>query len=98
MILKNLWRRKTRTFLTVLGIAIGVAAVVALSAFGEGMANGFERVFSSADADLMVTQADAIIALISSVDESVGDELRQMSGVEEVCGSVVGMITMPEIP
>jgi hypothetical protein len=36
MILKNLWRRKTRTLLTILGIAIGVAAVVALSAFGEG--------------------------------------------------------------
>jgi ABC-type antimicrobial peptide transport system permease subunit len=41
MIFKNLWRRKTRTLLTTLGIAIGVAAVVALSAFGEGIAGGF---------------------------------------------------------
>ncbi len=30
MILANLWRRKTRTLLTVLGIAVGVAAVVAM--------------------------------------------------------------------
>ncbi len=40
MIVKNLWRRKTRTLLTLLGIAVGVAAVVALSAFGEGIASG----------------------------------------------------------
>jgi hypothetical protein len=32
MILKNLWRRKTRTLLTLLGIAIGVATVIVLSA------------------------------------------------------------------
>ena len=31
MIVKNLWRRKTRTVLTLLGIAVGVAAVVSLS-------------------------------------------------------------------
>ena len=40
MIIKNLWRRRIRPFLTTLGIAIGVAAVVALSAFGEGLAGG----------------------------------------------------------
>ena len=37
MILKNLWHRKTRTLLTVLGIAIGVAAVVALGAIASNI-------------------------------------------------------------
>jgi len=37
LLIKNLWRRRTRTLLTALGIAVGVAAVVVLSAFGEGM-------------------------------------------------------------
>ena len=36
MIFKNLLRRKTRTLLTVIGIAIRVAAVVALGALAEG--------------------------------------------------------------
>ncbi|SVD54468.1 uncharacterized protein METZ01_LOCUS407322, partial [marine metagenome] len=40
MIISNLWNRKTRTVLTILGIAMGVAAVVSLSALGEGMASG----------------------------------------------------------
>ena len=73
MILKNLWRRKTRTLLTVLGIAIGVAGVVALGAFGEGLASGLEQMFSYTDADLMVGQREAMMLLISTVDEQVGD-------------------------
>ncbi len=98
MILKNLWRRKTRTFLTVLGIAVGVAAVVALSAFGEGIATGFETMFSSSGADLTVGQKDAVMLLISAVDESVGDEIKQIPGVTEVTGTVIGIVQLAESP
>src|SRR5947207_8285136 len=34
--LRSLWLHKLRTFLSVLGIIIGTAAVIALMAFGEG--------------------------------------------------------------
>src|SRR5439155_14965646 len=33
---KSLWLHKLRTFLSVLGIIIGIAAVISLMAFGEG--------------------------------------------------------------
>ena len=46
----------------------------------------------------MVAEEDAILALMSSVDESVGDDLRGMRNVDEVCGTVVGMLTMPDVP
>ena len=54
MVLKNLWRRKTRTLLTLLGVAIGVAAVVALTAFGEGIAGGLQQLSGASTADLTV--------------------------------------------
>ncbi|MFN8474010.1 MAG: FtsX-like permease family protein [Anaerolineae bacterium] len=98
MILKNLWRRKTRTMLTILGIAIGVAAVLALSAFGEGMASGFESILSPTKADLMVTQKDAIMALVSAVDENIGGDIAQLPGVEAVVGSIVAMVQMTDAP
>ncbi|MBM4425055.1 MAG: ABC transporter permease [Chloroflexi bacterium] len=98
MILKNLWRRKTRTFLTTLGIAVGVASVVALSAFGEGMASGLEGIFSSTEADLTLGQKDAVMLLISAVDERLGDEIDELPGVAEVAGTVVGVVQMPESP
>ena len=71
LIISNLWNRKTRTVLTILGIAMGVAAVVSLSALGEGMASGMEEIFTSSDADLMVAQKDAMMVLFSKVDESL---------------------------
>lgn len=98
MIFKNLSRRKTRTVLTLLGIAVGVGAVVSLSAFGEGFATGLDRAFASSDADLVVAQGDAMMFLLSSVDAPVGDQIRQMPGVDEVTGVVLGTLEMPESP
>ncbi len=98
MILKNLWFRKTRTLLTVLGIAVGVAAVVSFSAFAEGFATGFDRAFSSANADLTVVQKDALATIFSGLDESLAAELRQMPGVSHVSGTVTGVVQMPEAP
>jgi ABC-type antimicrobial peptide transport system permease subunit len=98
MILKNLWRRRTRTLLTALGIAVGVGAVVSLSAFGEGFASGFEGILSAGDADLMVSEEDAMMALLSAVDDEVGDELRNMPGIEDVTATIVAFVQMPDAP
>ena len=34
---RNLWRRKLRTFLTVLGVVIGVTAIIIMLSFGLGI-------------------------------------------------------------
>lgn len=96
--LKNLWRRKTRTLLTTLGIAVGVAAVVVLSAFGNGMADGFGAIGSSTDADLLVSQKDALMIIIGAIDEGVGEQIRQIRGVVGVAGTAVGIVQMPDSP
>ena len=59
-----------------------MAGVVALSAFGEGMANGFEKVFSATGADLTVSQKDAIMTFFSALDEEAGAEIAQVPGVQ----------------
>ncbi len=96
--LKNLLRRKVRTLLTLLGIAVGVTAVVVLTAFGEGMARGFGNVGAGGDADLLVSQRDAIMIIVGAIDEAVGDELRAIRGVDRVAGTVVGILATPESP
>jgi ABC-type antimicrobial peptide transport system permease subunit len=98
MIIKNLWRRKIRTLLTAVGIAIGVAAVVVLSAFGEGMADGFGSVSASAEADLIVGQNDAVMLMMGAIDEEIGTEIAQLRGVGEVAGVVVGIVQTSDTP
>ena len=46
MILKNLLRRKGRTLLTVLGISIGVAAIIGLGAMANGLQAGYSSMMS----------------------------------------------------
>lgn len=98
MVVKNLWRRKTRTLLTVLGIAIGVAAVIALTAFGDGLANSFGSIGMTSTADLQVSQKDAVMLVMSAVDDEVGAQLRAIPGVQAVAGAVAGIVQMRDSP
>lgn len=44
--LKNLWRRKLRTFLTVLGVLIGTSSIVVMLSLGFGMQEYFQNMLS----------------------------------------------------
>ena len=98
MILKNLWRRKTRTFLTALGGALGVAAVISLTAFGQHFVDIWLQVGASPTADLQVSQKEAMMLAMSAVDDAVGEELRAMPGVQSVVGTVVGIVQLRDSP
>ena len=86
MVFKNLSRRKGRTILTLVGIAIGVAAIVALGAVAQGLRAGFAAMSQGSQADLVLTQANAMSALLSSIDETIADDLRTWPEVANVDG------------
>jgi ABC-type lipoprotein release transport system permease subunit len=90
MVFKNLFRRKGRTILTLLGISIGVAAIVALGAVARGLKAGFAGMTQGSQADLVLTQAEAFSALWSSIEESVADQVRTWPEVAEVDGVLLG--------
>ena len=43
MAFKNLWRRKVRTILTVLGVIVGTASIVVMLSLGIGMNESFKN-------------------------------------------------------
>ncbi|MBI3913750.1 MAG: ABC transporter permease [Chloroflexi bacterium] len=98
MILKNLLRRKTRTLLTLTGIAIGVAAVVALGAFAEGFINTYSTVLTSSGADVVLAQGDAVDLILSAVDESVLPQVQNVPGVKQVAGVLWGVVNVGDVP
>ncbi|MCL4393420.1 MAG: ABC transporter permease [Chloroflexi bacterium] len=98
MILTNLLRRPTRTLLTIAGIAIGVAAVVALGGFAEGYINSYSTILTSSGADLILAQADAADILFSAVDDGVGAQVASMSSIKEASGVLMGMVSTPDVP
>lgn len=98
MIWRNLLRRKTRTLLTLIGIAIGVAAVVAMGAMAEGFINAYTTVLTGSGADVIVAQGDAADIMLSAVDDTVGPQLAGMAGVDKVSGVIMGIVTTPDVP
>ncbi len=98
MILKNLFRRKTRSLLTMFGIAIGIGAMVALNAIGAGLASGETSLFSTSGADLSLSQADATDMVLSAVNEEVGEQVRAMPQVQGVAGVIYNMVSLDGIP
>jgi putative ABC transport system permease protein len=59
LVAANLLRRKARTFLTAAGVAVGVAAVVALLALSAGLNNSAAQFVHLGGADLGLFQRDA---------------------------------------
>jgi ABC-type lipoprotein release transport system permease subunit len=98
MILQSLLRRKTRTLLTMAGVAIGVAAIVALGALAEGLVAGYGALSGGSGADLLVAQADAVDVVFSAVDESVGPVLANVHGVREVSKMVYTFAATEGVP
>jgi ABC-type antimicrobial peptide transport system permease subunit len=92
LILKNLFRRKGRTLLAVLGISIGVATIVCLGALINDLQSGYDAVLAGSEADLVLKDADALDLALSSVDESLGIKLSSMPGVHAVSGMIQGLV------
>ena len=98
MVFRNLWRRKARSLLTMLGIGIGVAAVIALAAMAEGIASGYAAFAGGSGADLLVTKTDAGDLTLSTVDQQVGERIAQMADVQNVSGVIFNMVSLEKIP
>ena len=98
MILKNLFRRRGRTILTLLGISIGVAAIVALGAMAEGIRAGYTAMVSGSQADLVLTQAGMMDITMGGVEETVADQLRAWPEVTDVDGMLMGNVQAEDAP
>jgi putative ABC transport system permease protein len=96
MVARNLLRRKVRTALTVAGLAIGIAAVVALLGIAWGFERSFLKIYESKQIDLVVVRAGVSDRLTSNLDEKVGDQLRIIKGVRAVAGSLMDVVSFEE--
>lgn len=97
VIFRGLWRRPVRTGLTVLGISIGIAAVVAL----VGMASGYEKsVVDQLDTigiDVVVSNMQGGI-MPKAFDESVRERIAAMPGVAEANATLMQMLSVEDAP
>jgi putative ABC transport system permease protein len=86
LVLKNLFRQRVRTLLTLLGISIGIATVVALGAITEGLKASSGEFVHAGGADLMVAQEGASDLSFSAVSTSDWKAVAGRPDVERATG------------
>src|SRR3954451_14599571 len=96
IILKNMRRRGVRTALTVLGLGIGIAAVVALLGIAWGFERSFMKLYEAKSIDLVIVKAGVSDRLTRNLDASVCVRLFEATGVKSVAGSLMDAVSFEE--
>lgn len=97
IVIRSLWRRPVRTSLTLVGISIGIAAVITL----VGLASGYEK---SVVRQLDVIGIDVIVSnmeggmMPKAFDESMKAEIAKLPDTEKVTTVLMQMLSVEDAP
>ncbi len=96
-VVKNIIRRRVRSSLTVIGVAVAVGAVVALVGIAIGFEQSFLKIYQRQNVDLIVQQSGAKQKLLSALPEALGDRIAALPGVKTVYSGLLDWIDMDEL-
>ena len=87
--LRNIQRRKLRAWLTMLGIFIGIAAVVSLIGLGEGLRTGISSQFGVMGTDVLTVQASGIAfagmpgqGAVELITDDLAEKIEKVNNVD----------------
>lgn len=90
MALEALWNNKLRTLLTMLGIVIGIAAVIAVTAIGQGTQKATEQQLQSLGTDILIVRSGA--ARSGAVQQGIGSSTTlTLADAEAISQQVLGI-------
>lgn len=97
--LRNLARQPVRTSLTVLGVSLGVVAIVSFSVLVRGVWVSIEGAIKTGGADMIVFEEGIAADFLSNLDEQrVGAALRSDPNVAAAAPSLVHLMRVGEVP
>ena len=107
LILKNILRNKSRTFLAIVGVAIGIAAVVGLGLVTDGLASSTQKALTAGAADFTLVSANSTggqggpdpgmaMQNLSSgyINQTRVDNVLEVQGVEDAVGVLQSSFTV----
>ena len=95
---KNIRKRKLRSWLTILGIVIGIAAVVALISLGQGLRTAVNAQFGALDTDVLTLQnkgtgfgppGSTVVEKLTDRDIKV---LGQIQGIDKIIPRLIRLV------
>jgi putative ABC transport system permease protein len=93
IVLRGLFRRKVRTLLTLVGIAIGIGAVVALVGISRGFESSWTEGMKTRGTDIVVNSMGSSITPKPFSADAV-EKVKQVPGVAAVAGMLVDFMSI----
>lgn len=93
-IVRNPFRNKTRTILAIVGIAIGIATIIALGIVTDGLKASTESTLKAGGADFTVTKANSGGFFSSTINQSYVDIIQNTNGVKDSVGVLIYTYTL----
>jgi putative ABC transport system permease protein len=97
--IKNLKNRKLRTWLTLLGIVMGIASVIALTTVGDGLRLGVSSQFGATSADIITIQASGVqgggppgSGVPNPLKKEWVEDIDKISGVDVAIGRLISTL------
>jgi putative ABC transport system permease protein len=98
LILKNLFRHKLRTFLTVIGISIGIATIVTLGLTVGSLTSMMAGTVRQGDFDFTIAKADSADIVLSYIKADQIDLVKSVDGVDVATGVLMIMTQVEKNP
>jgi putative ABC transport system permease protein len=93
VVTRGLIRRPVRTGLTILGISVGIAAVVALVGISRGFSKSWEAGMKARGTDVVVSNMGSSL-IPKPVSASVRDRIAHLPHVAATCGILVDLMSV----
>ena len=96
-VLKNVFRRRMRSSLTVIGVAVAVGAVVALVGISNSSEQSFMEIYQRQNVAILVQQKGAKQRLTSVLDAKLGEKIAKIPGVKNAIPGLVDFTALEEL-
>ncbi|MBU4534341.1 MAG: ABC transporter permease [Euryarchaeota archaeon] len=98
LIIKNPFRNKTRSALAIVGIAIGIATIVALGIITDGLKASTEETLKAGGADFSIAESNVSDLFFSKIDEEYIARIKEVDGVNDVVGILMAIQRVEDNP
>jgi putative ABC transport system permease protein len=98
LILKNLLRRPLRSVLTIVGIAVGIGAVVALTSLAWGFERSLAGAYEARGTDLIVTKSATGSALPAPFRADIRAQIEALPHVKDAPAALGEILSIEDLP
>ena len=88
-LLKDVFRKKIRVFLTICGISIGVCVCIIMLGIGESIKNSFKDVYGKRQIDIIIQEKEQLSILLSRVDAGISQKVARFQAVGDATATLL---------